>query len=130
MAEKTLVVEDDPAALRLVSRSPEAAGHQGIPAVNGVEGLRKAQEEAAGLVVLDAMLPGMGGFEVCQGLPSNPAVSEGRPPIVALRPESQEADQGMGERVGADVHRPQPATPGEVTAVARGLLSQHEDGDV
>ncbi len=48
MREKILVVEDDPAALRLVSFTLESAGYKVIPAVNGFEGLRKAQEEAAG----------------------------------------------------------------------------------
>jgi DNA-binding response OmpR family regulator len=128
MAEKALVVEDDRAALRPVSLTLGSAGHHDVPAVNGADGLRKGRREAAELVV-DAMLPGTGGFEVCQGLPSTPAVPEGRQPVVALRPESQEAAQGMGEGVGADLHLPTPGRWGEATAAAGGPLSRHEDCD-
>ena len=55
---RILVVEDDPSALRLVSFILESAGYEVIPAVNGIEGLRKAQEEQPDLLMLDLMLPG------------------------------------------------------------------------
>jgi len=130
MAEKILVVADDPAALRLVSFTLGSAGYQVIPAVNGVEGLRRAQEEAPDLVVLDVMLPGIDGFEVCHRLRSNPAAPQGRLPILMLSAKSQEADRAMGEKVGADLYLPKPATPEEITAAAGSLLSQREECDV
>lgn len=123
MAEKILIVEDDPAALRLVSFTLESAGYQVVTAVNGVEGLRKAQEETPDLMVLDVMLPGIDGFEVCHRLRSDPATSQGRLPILMLSAKSQEADRAMGEKVGADLYLPKPAAPEEIMAAVRGLLS-------
>jgi two-component system alkaline phosphatase synthesis response regulator PhoP len=123
VAERILVVEDDPAALRLVSYTLESAGYQVITAVNGVEALRKAQQDAPDLVVLDVMLPGIDGFEVCHQLRSNPAASPGRPPILMLSAKSQEADRAMGEKMGADIYLPKPATPEQITAAVRSLLA-------
>lgn len=126
MAEKILIVEDDPAALRLVSYTLESAGYQVDSAVNGVEGLRKAQQETPDLVVLDIMLPGIDGFEVCHRLRSSSAGHDGHLPILMLTAKSQEADRAMGEKVGADLYLTKPATPEEITVAVQSLLAQRE----
>ncbi len=127
MATKILVVEDDPAALRLVSYILEADGYEVVTAVNGVEGLRKAQQEAPDLIVLDIMLPGIDGFEVCQRLRSDPDAPEARMPILMLTAKSQEADREMGQKVGADLYLAKPATPEELTEAVKGLLAEREE---
>ena len=124
MAEKILVVEDDPAALRLVSYTLESADYQVTSAVNGVEGLRKAQQELPDLVVLDVMLPGIDGFEVCHRLRSNSTARPGRLPILMLTAKSQEADRAAGDKVGADLYLTKPAPPEEITAAVQSLLAQ------
>ena len=124
MAEKILVVEDDPAALRLVSYTLESAGYQVMSAVNGVEGLRKARQEPPDLVVLDVMLPGIDGFEVCHRLRSNLAAGQGRLRILMLTAKSQEADRATGEKVGADLYLTKPATPEQITVAVQSLLAQ------
>ncbi len=127
MTEKILVVEDDPAALRLVSYTLEAEGYEVITAVNGVEALRKADQEAPDLVVLDIMLPGIDGFEVCHRLRSDPESPQARMPILMLTAKSQEADREMGQKVGGDLYISKPATPEELTEAVKGLLAQREE---
>jgi two-component system, OmpR family, alkaline phosphatase synthesis response regulator PhoP len=127
MREKILVVEDDPAALRLVSFTLESAGYKVIPAVNGIEGLRKAQEEAPDLLVLDLMLPGIDGYEVCHRLRSDPAGRERRLPILMLTAKSQETDRAMAEKMGVDLYLSKPVTPEEITAAVHSLLSQRQE---
>ncbi len=127
MTKKILVVEDDPAALRLTSYTLECEGHEVITATNGVEGLRKAQQEAPDLVVLDIMLPGIDGFEVCHRLRSDPESPQARMPILMLTAKSQEADREMGQKVGGDLYLAKPATPEELTDAVKGLLGQREE---
>lgn len=124
---KILVVEDDPASLRLVSYALEAEGYEVVTAVNGVEGLRKAQQEAPDLVVLDVMLPGIDGFEVCHRLCSDPDNPQARTPILMLTAKSQEADREMGQKMGADLYLAKPATPEELTQAVNELLAQREE---
>ena len=127
MREKILVVEDDPAALRLVTFTLESAGYEVIPAVNGIEGLRKAQEEQPDLLVLDLMLPGIDGYEVCHRLRSDPAGRERRLPILMLTAKSQQADRTMAEQVGVDLYLSKPVTPEEITAAVHSLLFQRQE---
>ena len=127
MREKILVVEDDPAALRLVTFTLESAGYEVIPAVNGIEGLRKAQEEAPDLLVLDLMLPGIDGYEICHRLRSDPAGRERRLPILMLTAKSQETDRAMAEKMGVDLYLSKPVPPEEITAAVHSLLSQRQE---
>jgi len=127
MREKILVVEDDPAALRLVTFTLESAGYEVIPAVNGIEGLRKAQEEQPDLLVLDLMLPGIDGYEVCHRLRSDPAGWERRLPILMLTAKSQETDRAMAEKMGVDLYLSKPVPPEEITAAVHSLLSQRQE---
>jgi len=129
MQGKILAAEDDAAARRLVSHTLGSAGYRVVSAVNRLEGLRKAQQEAPDLVVLDAMLPGIDGFEVCHRLGSSSAAPRARLPILMLTARSQEADRAVGEKVGADSCLPKPATPGETTAAVRSLLASRKEGD-
>jgi CheY-like chemotaxis protein len=127
MKEKILVVEDDPAALRLVSFTLESAGYEVIAAVNGFEGLRRAQEEQPDLLVLDLMLPGIDGYEICHRLRSNPPGPASRLPILMLTAKSREADRAAAEQVGADFYLSKPATPEEITTAVDTLISQRQE---
>jgi DNA-binding response OmpR family regulator len=127
MTKKILVVEDDPAALRLASYTLESEGYEVITALNGVEGLRKAQQEAPDLVVLDIMLPGVDGFEVCHRLRSDPESRQARMPVLMLTAKSQEADREMGQKVGGDLYLAKPVTPEELTEAVKALLAQPEE---
>ncbi len=127
MAEKILVVEDDLSALRLISFTLESAGYEVISAVNGFEALRKAQEEAPDLLVLDLMLPGIDGYEVCHRLRSRSVGPGAHLPVLVLSAKSQEADRAMAEKVGADLYLTKPVTPEEITAAVHSLISQRQE---
>ncbi|MGZ3415109.1 MAG: response regulator transcription factor [Isosphaeraceae bacterium] len=127
MKEKILVVEDDPAALRLVSFILESAGYDVIAAANGFEGLRKAQEEQPDLMVLDLMLPGIDGYEICHRLRSGVVDSGSQVPILMLTAKSQQADRTMAEQVGVDLYLSKPATPEEITTAVDTLISQRQE---
>ena len=70
--KKILVMEDDPSNLRLVAYTLEQEGYQVLTATNGLAGMRKAQSEEPDLIVLNTMLPGIDGFEICHRLRAEP----------------------------------------------------------
>jgi DNA-binding response OmpR family regulator len=126
MGKKILVIEDDPAISRLVDYSLRHEGYEVTAATNGLEGIRKAQNEAPDLVILDVMLPGMDGFEICHRLRSEPDTA--RLPILMFSAKAQEIDKKTGLKVGADDYLPKPAAPAEIVNRVRKLLADKEKG--
>ena len=122
MNEKILVVEDDPSALRLVQYTLEHEGYQVLTATNGLVGLKKAQSEEPGLIILDVMLPGIDGFEICHRLRGEPQTAG--LPILMLSAKAREADKTTGIKVGADDYLPKPADPAEIILRVGKLLAQ------
>lgn len=122
MEKKILVIEDDPATSRLVDYSLRHEGYQVILASNGLEGLRKAKDEAPDLVILDVMLPGMDGFEICHRLRSEPATAQ--LPILMFSAKAQEIDKETGLKVGADGYLAKPAAPAEIVSQVGKLLAR------
>jgi len=70
MAKKILIIEDDPIALRLTEYTLKQHGYQVLATYNGLEGIITAQKEEPDLIILDVMLPGIDGYEVCNRLRS------------------------------------------------------------
>ena len=103
---KILVIEDDPGSLRFTRYTLEKEGYQVVTAPNGLEGLRKAQKEKPDLVILDVMLPGIDGFEVCHRLRAEPQTAQ--LPILMLSGKAQEVDKATGLKVGADDYLTKP----------------------
>lgn len=122
MAAKVLVVEDDPAARRLISFALEQDGYEVLTASNGLEGLTKAQTERPEILVLDVMLPGLDGFEVCRRLRADTETSGVL--ILMLSAKAQESDKTTGLKMGADDYLAKPADPLEVAARVKTLLQQ------
>ncbi len=120
--EKILSIEDDPSTLRLVSYTLQHEGYEVITATNGLEGLRKAREAAPDLIILDVMLPGIDGFELCHRLRAEPKI--GRIPILMFSAKYQEADKNTGVNVGADDYLLKPAYPSEIIKRVRALLAK------
>lgn len=121
MEKKILIIEDDPATLRLVDYSLKQEGYQTITATNGLDGIRKALSELPDLVILDVMLPGMDGFEICYRLRSEPSTE--KLPILMFSAKAQEIDKETGARVGADDYLTKPSAPAEIIAHVEKLLS-------
>jgi DNA-binding response OmpR family regulator len=109
MAKKILVIEDDPATLRLVDYSLKQEGYDVISSTNGLDGLRKALSDSPDLVILDVMLPGLDGFEICYRLRAEPSTA--KLPILMFTAKAQEIDKDTGTRVGADDYLTKPSSP-------------------
>jgi CheY-like chemotaxis protein len=106
MVKKILVVDDDPTSLRLLELILSKEGYQVISASNGLEALRKARTESPDLLILDVMLPGFDGLEVCHRLRSEPDMA--KLPILMLSAKQQKSDQDAASKVGANAFLPKP----------------------
>ena len=124
MPKKVLVVEDDPAASRFVGYTLEQEGYEVIIATNGLEGIQKAKQEEPDMLVLDGMLPGLDGFQVCRRLRSE--TSTASLPILMLSAKAQEADKAAGMKVGANDYLAKPVDPSELVRRVNSMLNLQE----
>lgn len=115
-----LIVEDEPHQAEMLSYNLERAGFAVLIANDGEDGLIQARENTPDLIVLDWMLPGMSGIEVCRQLRGDPATST--VPILMLTARGEEEDRVRGIETGADDYVVKPYSPREVVARIRGLL--------
>ncbi len=122
MPAKILIIEDDPSALRFAQYALEQEGYQVLTAANGLEGLRKAQEEEPDLIILDIMLPGMDGFQLCRRLRAAEATA--KLPILMLSAKARESDRDTGLKLGAHEYLTKPASPAQLVAGVTRLLAQ------
>nr|WP_307722962.1 response regulator transcription factor [Gandjariella thermophila] len=106
---RVLVVDDDVTVRDVVRRYLERAGHEVRLAGNGEEALHLAETIRPDLVVLDLMLPGLDGLEVCRRLRESSAV-----PVVMLTALGEEEDRILGLRLGADDYVTKPFSPREL----------------
>lgn len=118
---KVLIIENDPGAARLIGYILEEAGYEVLTASNGVEGLRRVKERRPDLVVLDVMLPGVDGFEVCHRLKSDPNTKA--VPVLILSAKAREADRKVGLKAGADDYLAKPADPPDLLRRVEKLLA-------
>lgn len=123
MPSTVLIVEDDPHALELVRLYLVRDGHQVQTAPDGLQGLRLAREVRPDLVVLDLMLPGLDGRELCRILRQESDV-----PIVMLTARAGEDDRLAGLDLGADDYVTKPFSPRELAARVKAVLrrTSHE----
>ena len=112
-----LVVDDDPNIVALARLYLERDGFRVAEADNGTQGLELARKEQPSLVVLDLMLPGLDGFEVCRKLQVESVV-----PIIMLTARVEEADRLEGLDLGADDYMTKPFSPRELAARVRAVL--------
>jgi CheY-like chemotaxis protein/MinD-like ATPase involved in chromosome partitioning or flagellar assembly len=122
MDKRILVIEDDPTALRFIRNALQQEGYQVLTATNGLAGLRKAKREEPDLIVLDIMLPGIDGFEICHRLRAEPQTAP--LPILMISAWAQEIAKATGLKVGADDYLLKPADPSEIVSRMRKLLAQ------
>lgn len=115
MPTKILIVDDEHAIVDILKYNLEKNEFQTICAYDGNEGLKLAHESDPDLILLDVMLPGMDGFEVCKTLRS-----EGNPvPIIMITAREEETDKVFGLEIGADDYITKPFSMREVVARVR-----------
>lgn len=117
-----MVVDDDPAGQRLIKYMLTPEGHEVITASNGLQGLQMATQQSPDLVILDVMLPGLDGFEVCRRLRSSANTANIR--IVMLSGKSQASDRDTGLKMGADEYLIKPVDRQELLNTVNNLLGQ------
>ncbi len=122
MAEKAkiLVVDDEEDILDLVNYNLSRNGYQVTCGATGEEGLRLARTEVPELIILDLMLPGLDGLEVCRILKNDPRTSI--IPILMLTAKGDEADIVTGLELGADDYVTKPFSPRVLMARAKAVL--------
>ncbi len=119
-ARLILVVEDEEEIVRLLSFNLEKEGYRVISAGSGLEALNAALEFLPDLVVLDIMLPGMDGFEVCRRLRGSDKTAA--IPILFLSARKEELDKVLGLELGADDYIVKPFSVRELVARVRAVL--------
>ena len=117
MNERILIIEDDPAILKVLQRGLAYEGYAVDIATDGRMGLNLARDRHPDLVILDWMLPGMDGLEVCRRLRTG-----GSLPILMLTAKDTVQDRVQGLDAGADDYLVKPFNLDELTARVRALL--------
>ena len=118
--EKILVAEDEADVQELVGLHLRNAGFVPVPAESGPEAIRRAREDSPDLIVLDIMLAGMSGLEVCRLLKADQATS--RIPVIMLTAKAEEPDRIAGLELGADDYMTKPFSPRELVLRVKSVL--------
>jgi two-component system response regulator MprA len=120
-AQRILVVDDDPAVTDFLRRGLSYEGYSVQVAPDGPAGLAAAREKAPDMVILDVMMPGMDGLEVCRRLKAG-----GDLPVLMLTARDSVADRVEGLETGADDYLVKPFAFEELLARIHALLRRHE----
>ena len=123
MPGKILVVDDEPMVTEVVERYLRLNGYDVMTAGDGRDGLDRARTWRPDLVILDIMLPGMDGIEVCRQIREREAL-----PVILLTAKGEEFDKILGLEMGADDYVVKPFSPGELVARVHSVLRRSRDG--
>lgn len=120
MPEKVLIIDDEEHIVELIKYNLEASGFTTFEAFNGNDGLKIAKKELPDLVLLDLMLPGIDGLEVCKRLRNDDKLKN--VPIIMLTAKSEEIDKILGLELGADDYITKPFSVRELNARVKAVL--------
>ena len=126
VATDVLVVEDEPDIRSLIVHHLEREGFRCRTAASGGEALARVRSSLPDLLVLDLMLPGMDGLEVCRRLRGDPATAG--LPIIMLTAKADEVDRVVGLELGADDYLAKPFSTKELVARVRAVLRRARPG--
>jgi DNA-binding response OmpR family regulator len=126
VARKILVVDDEEVLVETIAYNLEQAGYQVITAADGHSALEAARSEHPDVILLDIMLPGIDGLEVCRQLRREAATAT--TPIIMLTAKGDEIDKVVGLEVGADDYVTKPFGRRELLARIRALLRRADYG--
>ena len=124
--KKVLIVDDDPNILFLISEVLTRNGYEPLMAYSGASALELVRTHRPELVVLDIMMPGLDGFEVCKKIKADPAYRDTK--IVMLTAKTKAADIQAGLAAGADAYFTKPFKIAELSAKIKQLLDPGAGG--
>jgi len=127
MKEKILVVEDEQDIVKMLEYNLKKEGFRTLSVYDGEDALDSASREHPDLIVLDLMLPGIDGLEVCKTLKSESKTAS--IPIIMLTAKSQESDKVVGLELGADDYVTKPFSPRELIARIKAVLRRVKEKD-
>src|SRR5215203_5798509 len=119
--ETVLVVDDEPTLREVVVRYLERAGYRALEAGDGDEAEALLRNRPPDLVILDLMLPGTDGLELCRRIRADSHL-----PVIMLTARGEESDRIVGLELGADDYVTKPFSPRELTARVRTVLRRAE----
>jgi len=126
MMPQILMIEDDARLAAMVGEYLEREGYRFAHAATGEDGLLAVQESRPDMVLLDLMLPGIDGLEVCRRLRALPG-EDARVPLLMLTAKGDPMDRVVGLEMGADDYLPKPFEPRELLARIRAVLRRKSD---
>ena len=121
MNKKILVIEDDRSSLKLLTHALGHEGYEVLAASDGLTGLKTVQNEHPDLIILDVMLPGLDGYEICRRLRKQPETAT--VPIIFLSARADQGDMNEGLRMGANAYLTKPVLPSSILAKVESLLA-------
>ncbi|GAB6137537.1 response regulator [Halanaerobaculum tunisiense] len=124
MAAKILVVDDEENIVQLVEFNLKKEGYEVITASKGQQALELVRQQEPDLIVLDLMLPGVDGFDICRKIRQNDQYSN--LPIIILSAKEEEVDKILGLELGADDYVTKPFSPRELIARVKAVLRRVE----
>jgi two-component system alkaline phosphatase synthesis response regulator PhoP len=127
MKETVLIVEDEKDIVKMLDYNLKKEGYTTLVAHNGEDAIDVANTKHPDLVLLDLMLPGMDGLEVCKALKGESKTA--LIPIIMLTAKSQESDKVIGLELGADDYMTKPFSPRELIARIKAVLRRVKGKD-
>ncbi|MBN7772682.1 response regulator transcription factor [Clostridium aminobutyricum] len=125
MMKKILIIEDEPNIIELVAYNLKNNGYEYISAEDGVMGITLVHREKPDLILLDIMLPGKNGYDICRELRE-----EGnKTPIIMLTAKNDEVDKVLGLEFGADDYITKPFSVRELMARIKAVLRRYEENN-
>jgi len=125
--KRILLREDEEDIAALIKLQAELSGYKLHVEVDGLNGLRAVEREKPDLVLLDIMLPGQNGFDVCRKIKNNPDLKN--IPIIILSAKNEEIDTMLGLELGADDYVSKPFSPKVLMSRIKAVLRRGKDAD-
>ncbi len=119
---KILVADDEKALRLLILGTLEIGDYNVLEADNGIDALERTMKERPDLVILDVMMPGMTGYEVCRYIKANPDLLHTK--VLILTAMGQQTDQEAAKEVMADCYLSKPFSPTELMSLVEEILSK------
>jgi len=127
MKEKIVIVEDEKDIVKMLEYNLKKEGYRVFSVRDGEDALDSANREHPDLIILDLMLPGMDGLEVCKELKKETKTAS--IPVIMLTAKSQESDKVIGLELGADDYVTKPFSPRELIARIKAVLRRTKEKD-